>query len=353
MLSFLGSKEIYVGLDVGSYFLKIVVADSNWQDMKNLKSCRVDWFTKVPVQNITDKEEISARLSEIFSAYKAQKKVIKVIGCISSPNVIVRTIEVPKKTNMDKEGAEIARNYIPYKIEEARYIFYTLNEDIPDSPDKKEVLIVSFLLEDVIAMNDILAAAGLEKVAVEFDELGVWRLLEGTNYQNFRNQNNIVVDLGYSITKIMVFNNGKLKQMRNLRIGGEEIRKRIIEKTGSSDFTEDQFERISFNDPRFAPIISRGFEAITKEIKRTLIAYKGKLEFSNVYIIGGMSYIEGIADYFSRETSLNVSSIDLSKLSNIIKIDRKIESDFKKQIGIYINALGLALGHGQQKFVRR
>lgn len=352
-LGLFGSKEIYVGIDIGNYYMKIVQADANWQDLKNLKSCKVEQCMKIAINNINDKEVIINELSNIFSGYKSQKKIVKVIACISSPNVIVRSIEVPKKTNLDKEGAEVARNYIPYKVEDSKYEFYTINEEIPESPDKKEVLLVSFLLEDVIMLNDIISAAGLERVATEFDELGIWRLLEGINYQNFRNTNNIVIDMGYMTTKIMVFNNGKLKQLRNLRIGGEEIKKKIIEKQGISSINDEDWLSISFSDPRYSSILVKSFEPLVREIKRTITAYKGRMEFSNIYTLGGISYIGGVNDYLSKESGINVNYIDWSNFSNIIKIDKKIEDNFKKDFNIYLNALGLAMGHGQQKILKR
>lgn len=345
-----GSKEVYVGLDVGNYYMKVVCAESNWQDIKNLKSAKIDFISKVKVQSIADKELLTSELSNIFSHYKSQKKAVKVIACMSNPNVIVRTIEVPKKANLDKEGDEIARNYIPYKIEDAKYELYVLREEIPEAPDKKEVLLISFLLEDIVALNDIIEGAGLEKVAIEFDELGVWRLLEGINYHNFRTTNNIVIDLGFISTKVMVFINGQLKQMRNLRIGGEEIRKRIVEKVS---IDADDWSSISFNNSQYNAILVKAFEPIVKEIKRTIIAYKGKVDFSSIYPIGGMSYLNGINEYFSKEFNLPVDCIDLVKMGNFIKVDKKIEGDLRKEFNIYINALGLSLGHGQQKFVSK
>lgn len=353
MFGLFGPKEVYVGLDIGNYYLKAVIADSNWQDVKNLKTSKIDFCTKIHLENINDNELLANELSNLFSSYKTQKKTVKVIVCISSPNVIVRSIEVPKKVNLEKEGEEIARNYIPYKIEDSKWRFETLSEEVPGAPDKKEVLLISFLLEDYVMLEDIISKAGLEKVAIEFDELGVWRLLDGTNYLGFKTSSNIVVDLGHLATKIMVFQDANLKQLRNLRFGGEEIKKRIMEKIGMASFREEEWAKVSFRDQKYLPILSRAFEPVIKELKRTMIAFKGKIEFSNVYIIGGLSYIDGINEYISKEININVDNIDITKLSGIIKIDRKIESELKKDFNIYVNALGLALGHGQQKFVSK
>ncbi|MCX7759226.1 MAG: pilus assembly protein PilM [bacterium] len=353
MFGLFGSKEVYVGLDIGNYYMKVVCADAVWQDIKNLKSAKVDLCTKIAVQNIGDRELLTNELSNLFSSYKTQKKTVKVIACMSSPNVIVRSIEVPKKVNIDKEGADIARNYVPYKIEEAKYELIQISDEIPEAPDKKEVLLISFLLEDVVVLNDIISNAGLEKVAIEFDELGVWRLLEGANYQNFKNTNSIVIDFGYISTKIMVFYNGKLKQLRNLRIAGEEIKKRIVEKVGSMEFSDDGWKFVTFDDQKYSPILIKAFEPLVKELKRTIAAYKGRMDFPNIYTIGGISYISGLNEYIQKEVSIPVNYIELDKMSNLIKIDKKIEGDFKREFNIYVNAFGLALGHGQQKFVSK
>ncbi|MFN4219402.1 MAG: pilus assembly protein PilM [bacterium] len=347
-----GSKEVYVGLDIGNYYVKAVAADSVWQDMKNLKSAKIDSVSKIHVENIEDNNLLINELTNLFSVYKSQKKSVKVIVCISSPNVIVRSIEVPKKVNLDREGMDIARNYIPYKVEDAKYRFETLSEDVPGAPDKKEVLLISFLLEEYVMLEDIISAAGLEKVAIEFDELGVWRLLDGVNYLNFKSTNNIVIDLGHVTTKILVFQDGNLRQLRNIKFGGEEVRKRIVEKLNITNLDETMWSNISFKDQKYLPVLSKAIEPLIKELKRTVILYKSKFEFSNIYIIGGLSYIDGIRDYISQEVSLNVDNIDIYKVSNI-KIDKKFEQEIKNNFNIYVNALGLALGHGQQKLISK
>ncbi|MCS7165333.1 MAG: pilus assembly protein PilM [Candidatus Calescibacterium sp.] len=349
--SLFGSKEVYVGLDIGNYYMKVVCADAVWQDMKNLRSAKVDFVTKISVQNISDRELLTNELTNLFASYKAQKKVVKVIACISSPNVIVRAIEVPKKVNLEKEGADIARNYIPYKIEDSKFELIPLSEEVPDAPDKREVLLISFLLEDVVTLGEIISNAGLEKVAMEFDELGVWRLLEGCNYKNFRNTNNIVIDFGYMMTKVLIFNNGRLKQLRNLRVGGEEIRKKIVEKHGSIDINDETWKSISFDDQKYSPILIKAFEPVIKELKRTITAYKGRIDFSEIYTIGGISYIKGLNEHIKKEIGIETSYIDIDKMLNFIRIERKTENEFRKDFNIYVNALGLALGHGQQKFV--
>jgi Tfp pilus assembly PilM family ATPase len=272
-----------------------------------------------------------------------------VIACLSSPNIIVRTIEVPKKVNVDKEKLEVARDYIPYKVEDCKIEMYVINEDIPESPDKKEVLLIAFLLQDYVVLSDIIDSLKFERVAIEFDELGVWRLLEGANYNNFRESDNIVIDLGYLSTKIMVFNRGKLKQLRILRVGGEELKNLFVEKLNMTDF-ENIFHSLSFSEANYLSVLTKFFEPIIKELKRTIISYKTKFSFSNIYLIGGLSYISGVNEFLSKELSIPVVCINLENFKNIAKIDKKIENTFKNEFNLYVNALGLALGHGQRKF---
>jgi len=353
MFGLFGPKELYIGIDIGGYYMKVVDVDVQWSDIRNLKSCKVKFADKVCIRDIfSDKDAIIEQLDNLLKPYIPKNYNVKVIACMSSPNVIVRTIEVPKKVNIDKEGIEIARDYIPYRIEDCKVELQVINEDIPEYPDKKEVLLISFLLQDYVFLTDIIDSLKFERVSIEFDELGVWRLLEGANYNNFRETDNIVIDLGYLSTKIMVFIKGRLKQLRILRVGGEEIKNLLVEKMNITDF-DSVFPSLSFNDSNYLGVLTKFFEPIIKELKRTIIAYKGKATFSNTYLIGGMSYIAGINEFLSKELSIPVRYVELDNLKNMIKMDRKVETNFKSEFNLYVNAFGLALGHGQHKFVSK
>jgi len=350
MFRLFSPKELYIGIDLGSYYIKVVDVDVQWSDIKNLKSFRVKFANKILVKDVNnDKDVIVSYLNDLLGSYIPKNYNVKVIACLSSPNIIVRTIEVPKKVNVDKEKLEIARDYIPYKVEDCKIEMHVINEDIPESPDKKEVLLIAFLLQDYVALSDIIDSLKFERVAIEFDELGVWRLLEGANYNNFRDSDNIVIDLGYLSTKIMVFNRGKLKQLRILRVGGEELKNLFVEKLNMTDF-ENVFHTLSFSEANYLSVLTKFFEPIIKELKRTIISYKSKFSFSNIYLIGGLSYISGVNEFLSKELSIPVVCINLENFKNIAKIDKKIENTFKDEFNLYVNALGLALGHGQRKF---
>ena len=351
-------KENNLGLDIGNHFIKFVIADSKWSDNDRvLSNAKISFVGNIKIDSVEDPNVVQEAIIKFLDENKIERAITKTIACISGPNVIVRTIEEPQKSKKDleKEKEEIVSKYIPYSIDRAKYDLIVLNQTLPYDQSKMELLLISLLLEEVVVVEDIIKNANLQKVAVEFDLLGAWRLLEGVNYKgNFNSTVNMLIDFGAVSTKIAVFQDGKMKLLRNLKIGTEDLVKKMVEVLGlSKEDIFNIFKDLSIDDAKYKNILVKHFEAIVKEIKRTISTYKSRysVNFNDIYIIGGVSHVKNFDSYLRRELEYNVEKINYEYLKNVVKIDRKYEHEFIENIGIYVNALGLALGLGQQRRV--
>lgn len=349
-------KENNLGLDIGNHLIKFVIADSKWTDNDRvLSSAKVNFVGNIRIDNLDDPNVIQETIIKFLDENKIDRALTKTIACISGPNVIVRTIEETQrsKKDLEKDKEEIVSKYIPYGIDKAKYDLIVLNQSLPYDQSKMELLLISLLLEEVVIVEDIIKNSNLQKVAVEFDLLGAWRLLEGINYKgNFNSTVNMLIDFGAVSTKISVFQEGKMKLLRNLKIGADDLIKRMLEVLAvSKEELLNSFEELSIDDAKYQNIFIKHFESIIKEIKRTISTYKSRysVDFNEIYIIGGVSKIKNLDNYLKREIEFNVEKINYEYLKNVIKVEKKYENEFKENIAIYVNALGLALGHGQQR----
>ncbi|MCX7870526.1 MAG: pilus assembly protein PilM [bacterium] len=349
-------KENNLGLDIGNHLIKFVIADSKWTDNDRvLSSAKVNFVGNIRIDNLDDPNVIQETIIKFLDENKIDRALTKTIACISGPNVIVRTIEETQrsKKDLEKDKEEIVSKYIPYGIDKAKYDLIVLNQSLPYDQSKMELLLISLLLEEVVIVEDIIKNSNLQKVAVEFDLLGAWRLLEGINYKgNFNSTVNMLIDFGAVSTKISVFQEGKMKLLRNLKIGADDLIKRMVEVLAvSKEELLNSFEELSIDDAKYQNIFIKHFESIIKEIKRTISTYKSRysVDFNEIYIIGGVSKIKNLDNYLKREIEFNVEKINYEYLKNVIKVEKKYENEFKENIAIYVNALGLALGHGQQR----
>ncbi len=349
-------KENNLGLDIGNHLIKFVIADSKWTDNDRvLSSAKVNFVGNIRIDNLDDPNVIQETIIKFLDENKIDRALTKTIACISGPNVIVRTIEETQrsKKDLEKDKEEIVSKYIPYGIDKAKYDLIVLNQSLPYDQSKMELLLISLLLEEVVIVEDIIKNSNLQKVAVEFDLLGAWRLLEGINYKgNFNSTVNMLIDFGAVSTKISVFQEGKMKLLRNLKIGADDLIKRMVEVLAvSKEELLNSFEELSIDDAKYQNIFIKHFESIIKEIKRTISTYKSRysVDFNEIYIIGGVSKIKNLDNYLKMEIEFNVEKINYEYLKNVIKVEKKYENEFKENIAIYVNALGLALGHGQQR----
>ncbi len=349
-------KENNLGLDIGNHLIKFVIADSKWIDNDRvLSNAKVNFVGNIRIDNLDDPNIIQETIIKFLDENKIDRSITKTIACISGPNVIVRTLEETQrsKKDLEKDKEEIVSKYIPYGIDKAKYDLIVLNQSLPYDQSKMELLLISLLLEEVVIVEDIIKNSNLQKVAVEFDLLGAWRLLEGINYKgNFNSTVNMLIDFGAVSTKISVFQDGKMKLLRNLKIGADDLIKKIVEVLAiSKEELLNNFDNLSIDDAKYKNIFTKHFESIIKEIKRTISTYKSRysVNFNEIYIIGGVSKIKNLDNYLKRELEFNVENINYEYLKNVIKLEKKYENEFRENLSIYVNALGLALGHGQQR----
>ena len=351
-------KEHNLGLDIGNHLIKFVIADSKWTDNDRvLVNAKVNFVGNIRIDKLDDPILIQDTVVKFLDEHKIDRALTKTIACISGPNVIVRTIEETQrsKKDLEKDKEEIVSKYIPYGIDKAKYDLIVLNQSLPYDQNKMELLLISLLLEEVVIVEDIIKNSNLQKVAVEFDLLGAWRLLEGINYKgSFNSTTNMLIDFGAVSTKITVFQDGKMKLLRNLKIGAEDLIKKFVETLAiSKEELLNNINSLSIDDAKYQNIFIKHFESIIKEVKRTISTYKSRysVDFNEIYIIGGLSRIKNFDVYLKRELEFNVERVNYEYLKNVIKVDKKYENEFIENLVIYVNALGLAIGHGQQRKV--
>ncbi|MGB9637969.1 MAG: pilus assembly protein PilM, partial [bacterium] len=260
-------KENNLGLDIGNHLIKFVIADSKWVDNDRvLANAKVHFVGNIRIDNLDDPNVIQETIVKFLDENKINRPLTKTIACISGPNVIVRTIEENQRSRKDleKDKEEIVSKYIPYGIDKAKYDLIVLNQSLPYDQSKMELLLISLLLEEVVIVEDIIRNSNLQKVAVEFDLLGAWRLLEGINYKaKFNSTTNMLIDFGAVSTKIVVFQDGKMKLLRNLKIGADDLIKKVVELLAiSKEDLLNNIDNLSIDDSKYQNIFIKHFENI-------------------------------------------------------------------------------------------
>jgi type IV pilus assembly protein PilM len=120
-----------------------------------------------------------------------------------------------------------AQNFIPTPIEESKVDFAVIG-DSPKDPKKYEVLLSSVQNNYVEARLDLLESIGLNVVAFEPDSIALSRALVAMD----ATAPEMILDIGYKATDIVVTMNGAPHLSRAVPIGAETMIKSVVQALG-------------------------------------------------------------------------------------------------------------------------
>ncbi|HET6383566.1 MAG TPA: type IV pilus assembly protein PilM [Armatimonadota bacterium] len=225
----------FVGLDIGSAFIKVVEITPRGGHPELTAAGIMPTPPDALVHGeILDPPALGAMLRHLLeiSGIKSRRVVSSLAG---ANNVTVRIIPVPKMP--EKELAETMRyeieRFVPFAhgqpIEKAYQIL-----PIPADNDANMQVILTVAIQSVVISHiQALMSAGLEPVAVEVEPLAVARSITGFG-EAARPLNDTVgiVNLGASSTELSVVTDGVLIFPRTISIGGDAFTKAIAENLG-------------------------------------------------------------------------------------------------------------------------
>jgi Tfp pilus assembly PilM family ATPase len=133
--------------------------------------------------------------------------------------------------------------------------------------------------------------------------------------------------------------------MRQIQIGGRDIARAISKDMG---IPVEKAEELKLNpDPVSMPKIQQASFTVLEEIMKEMQLSFGYFEnrydtpVSNVYCSGGMIFQEGVMEYFTTKTELNV--VEWNPVKGISLVDTLSREDIEKIGPILAVSIGLSL----------
>ena len=265
---------------------------------------------------VVDSAAVGAALKQLWAQAKFSSK--KVVVGVANQKVVVRQVDVPwlPEDELRKSLAFQVADFIPMAAEEAILDFHPLEEFTNDSGGRMLRVLLVAASRDMV--GNALAAvkiAGLDPHMVDLTSFAVLRSMVGEGSVASPTAE-ALVDVGASVTNIVVHQGGVPRFVRILMLGGADITSAVAERLG---VPLDQAEAVKQqtglqltpnNDAHPAQrAIEASGSAFVDEVRGSLdyfMAQPGATRIDRIVLSGGGSLLAGLAERLQAATRLPV-----------------------------------------------
>ncbi|WP_035588705.1 type IV pilus assembly protein PilM [Hippea jasoniae] len=194
-----------VGIDIGREYTKVVY----FNEKKGIVSLSHAFREETPEGMIlsdgVDEEIMVDFLKNIFSTHKLKNKHVAI--SLNSAGVITKTLTMPLVADEEIKQAIMweAEQYAPFGMEQVNVDYHVFEKN----EEKKEMtVLIAIAKRDIIdAYKNAFKKARLRLDVVDVDVFALYNAFE-VNQPEKAKQHSLLVDLGYSSTKLIFVNNG-------------------------------------------------------------------------------------------------------------------------------------------------
>jgi type IV pilus assembly protein PilM len=265
---------------------------------------------------VVDSAAVGAALRQLWVQAKFSSK--KVVLGVANQKVVVRQVDVPwlPEDELRKSLAFQVADFLPMAADEAILDFHPLEEFTNDSGGRMLRILLVAAGRDMVG-NALAAvkAAGLDVQMVDLTSFAVLRSMVGEGAVASPSSE-ALVDVGASVTNIVVHQGGVPRFVRILMLGGADITNAVAERLG---VPQDQAEAVKQQTglaqvpsteahPAQRAIEASG-SAFVDEVRGSLdyfMAQPGASRIDRIVLSGGGSLLAGLAERLQAATRLPV-----------------------------------------------
>jgi type IV pilus assembly protein PilM len=333
-LPFFKKKSIRrVGLDIGSYNLKVVEIESR----ENSAS-----LINLAMKEIRNVQDISSAITQLLQDAQIDCEDVNI--CLSGDNVVARYLSMPKMSEEELKKAIVyeLEDHIPFKPEEV-YTDCRILGDEESAQNRMRVFLVATKKNFLEERIEIVRKVGLIPQVVTTDALA----LKNTFYCNYpekENTNVALLNVGDKITNILIAHQKIPYFVRDTHFGGDAITALIKTKL---NVEQNKAEELKYN-LKDAPedllqLIKSAFANLLNEIFVSLDFYENLTEqrIDEVFICGGSAQLAGLKDFLGGYLGLSIQDLAPFK---IFSSSTSISPDTLAKLSPYFAvAIGAAL----------
>lgn len=317
-----------VGLDIGTTGVR--AAQLSWSK----DSTKLERFGQIALPpgavrdgEVMDPEAVAAALKELWSRVKFSTR--KVVVGIANQKVVVRQVDLPwmPLPELRKSLAFQVADVIPIPIEQAVLDLHPIDEiTAEDGSRRQRVLLVAASRDMVSTSLEALRLAKLHPEAVDLTSFAVLRSLGTPDGLGLSQSAEALIEVGASVTNIVVHQGGVPRFVRILLMGGADVTETIADRIGAPIEQAESIKQGSVlaGDPANASSdpVSRVLEAAAgswvEEVRGSLDYYSAQPEaarLDRIVLSGGGGLLRGLDRRLS--AALRVPVVPAMPLSRI------------------------------------
>lgn len=268
---------------------------------------------------VRDPDVVAEAIRRLWSSMRFKTK--KVAVGVANQRVVVRQVELPwlPESELRKSLSLQVADAIPMPIDEAILDFHLLEEFTTDAGARMvRILLVAAAREMINQTMTAVRKAGLTAVSVDITPFALLRSLVDVDTFAEQPGSEALVDVGATVTNIVVHERGVPKFVRILLMGGADITDAVADRLG---IPLEQAEAIKHRigiPPR--PGVAAGSEpadrvvesqgaALVEQIRSSLDYYQtqaGAARIERIRLSGGGGQLEGLGERLSHAARLPV-----------------------------------------------
>ena len=337
-----------IGVDISSTAVKLL------QLSQSGGRYRVEHYAVEPLppnavveKNIVEVEAVGEAIKRALARSGAKSKFAA--AAVAGSAVITKVIPMPADLSEDDLEGQIqaeANQYIPYPLEEVSLDFEVLGP-VKDNPDMMNVLLAASRTENVDVRVAALDIGGLASRALDVEAFAMARAFKLVSDQLSvpKDATVAVVDIGATMTTLIVLKNQRTIYTREQVFGGKQLTDEVMRRYGLSYEEAGLAKRQGGLPESYEIEVLEPFkEAMVQQISRLLQFFYAGSEFNrvdHVVLAGGCASIPGIAAMV--EEQLGVATTVANPLAQMTLGPRVQAHALAQDAPALLIACGLAL----------
>jgi len=348
-------EKALVGLDIGSNAVKAV-------ELRVRKKGKTYFFEVARIGyeplphdaivegTIIDAAAVSETIRRLFDKSKIVNK--DVVISISGNSVIIKRISLPamEKEELAESVVWEAKHNIPYPYEETHIDYAILRPAAGANGQNLEILLVAAKKDKIASYSGVVEQARKNLEAVEVDAFALTNAFEVNYPDDFRDKITALLNVGASVTTIVICERGVPQLFRDLSIGGsyfiENIRK---------DFNvgpEDAEDMLRGAPSKAVPatdletLLGVNVKSLLEEVEKTFTFFeaedKAQKKIEQIFLGGGLANLKNIAGSF--EQKFGVKTILFDPFRTVFYNEKKLNPAYYREMATFFGvATGLAI----------
>ncbi|MDX6285423.1 MAG: type pilus assembly protein PilM [Frankiales bacterium] len=268
---------------------------------------------------VVNGEAVTAAIRQLWSQGKFTSK--KVVLGVANQRVIVRQVDLPwlPMPELKKSLEFQVQDFVPMPVEQAILDVHPLEEFTNDSGGRMlRVLLVAAAREMVSGMVDAVQHAGLTATMVDLTPFALLRAVARHDQLGLSGSTEALVEVGASVTNIVVHQGGIPRFVRILLMGGGDLTDAVAERMGVPfDQAESVKQQMGISPQPGSPVGEHPAARVLETSGATFIdEVRGSLDYylaaqqaapiGRIVLSGGGSQLAGLAQRLSTATRLPV-----------------------------------------------